>query len=263
MKTFKNYLLATVLFLMGVASAGTISREYNREIDFVSGGDVSVRLPNGNLYVRTWDENRVDVHADITIHSSSKKEAERFLQEMEIVIKRHGDRLDIFVEKPKTDGFDVFDWFFGNRRVRSSINIDIKLPTITNVELKSINGSIEISELKGRARLKTTNGKINANRMYGELDAESTNGSIRAEMDIPELRENVRLSTVNGSLHLTVPESIAADVDISTVNGSIRSDFPLTVEGKWGPKHVDEEINGGGYSLTLNSVNGSVTLNTR
>ena len=263
MKKIKLMILAGGWVFAGILFAGTITREYNKNVEFVKGGDISVRLPNGNIYVQTWNKNNVDVHADITIHSSSKNEAEEFLQEMEIVIRRHDDRLEIYVDKPKTDGFDVLDWFFGNRGLRSSINFNIKVPKESNVELKSINGSIEISELQGRARLKTTNGRIVAETMYGELEAETTNGSISADMNVNELRDHVQLSTVNGSLHLTVPSSIAADVDISTVNGSINTDFPLTVEGKWGPKHVDGEINGGGYSLRLTSVNGSVTLKSQ
>jgi hypothetical protein len=44
------------------------------------------------------------------------------------------------------------------------------------------------------------------------------------------------------------------------VNGSITTDFPLTVQGKWGPRKAHGTIGGGGRELSLETVNGSVEL---
>jgi DUF4097 and DUF4098 domain-containing protein YvlB len=46
----------------------------------------------------------------------------------------------------------------------------------------------------------------------------------------------------------------------STVNGGIESEFPLTVQGKFGPRSITGTIGKGGRRLELNTVNGGITL---
>ena len=57
-----------------------------------------------------------------------------------------------------------------------------------------------------------------------------------------------------------VPPNTSADVHASTVNGNIRTDFPLTVQGKFVGRHLDGKIGSGGRELKLNTVNGSIQL---
>jgi len=47
---------------------------------------------------------------------------------------------------------------------------------------------------------------------------------------------------------------------LQTTNGRIQSEFPVTIEGKWGPKEARGSINGGKESLAVETVNGDVRL---
>jgi len=53
---------------------------------------------------------------------------------------------------------------------------------------------------------------------------------------------------------------LSADVRAETVNGEMDTDFPLTVMGKFGPRHLRGTIGNGGRSLELSTVNGSIHL---
>ncbi len=65
---------------------------------------------------------------------------------------------------------------------------------------------------------------------------------------------------MNGSIALSLPADASTDVQATTVNGSITTDFPLTVTGKISPRRLTGTIGGGGRSMDLETVNGSVTL---
>ena len=65
---------------------------------------------------------------------------------------------------------------------------------------------------------------------------------------------------MNGSIELRMPSELNADVRFSTVNGRLESDFPLTMSGKFGGKHVEGRVGNGGRELVVDTVNGSLRL---
>ncbi len=44
------------------------------------------------------------------------------------------------------------------------------------------------------------------------------------------------------------------------MNGSIESDFPVTVRGRFSPRHLRGTIGDGGRTLNIKTVNGSVEV---
>jgi DUF4097 and DUF4098 domain-containing protein YvlB len=66
--------------------------------------------------------------------------------------------------------------------------------------------------------------------------------------------------TVNGSVSIYVPARFDARFQFETVHGGIDSDFPLTITGKWGPRHASGTIGSGGRDIHASSVNGSIEL---
>ena len=67
-------------------------------------------------------------------------------------------------------------------------------------------------------------------------------------------------STVNGGIVVYLPSSASLQVHASNVNGSLDTDFPLTVQGRWGPRRMSGTIGQGGRTLNLQTVNGSLEL---
>jgi DUF4097 and DUF4098 domain-containing protein YvlB len=70
----------------------------------------------------------------------------------------------------------------------------------------------------------------------------------------------LRFHTVNGSVTVTLPRNLNADLRAQTVNGAIETDFPITVSGRLTPRRLDGRIGQGGRSLTLETVNGSIRI---
>jgi len=94
----------------------------------------------------------------------------------------------------------------------------------------------------------------------GTARASTVNGSIRGEMGRADWTDRLEMATVNGSITLTFPSTLSADVKASTVNGDIDTAFPLTIAGRVSRHRIEGTIGGGGRTLSLESVNGSITL---
>ncbi len=258
-----SFIFIIVLLMSSTTLLGsTITRDFNETYDF-DGDLISVKTTNGNIFVKAWDRDEVEVNAEIEVRASSKSVAREFMDQVEVVVRERGDELIIRVEHPDQHGGGFMDWFFGAGKPSVSVNFWLNVPEYNDISASSVNGNVEIVGIEGKAELSTTNGKIVAEEINGPVDASTTNGSISVEIRSDELEDDIRLHTVNGSIKLALDEDMQADIDISTVNGSIHTDFPLEVQGKWGPKSVSGEVNGGGALIDLETVNGSVTIMER
>ncbi|MGI9054378.1 MAG: DUF4097 family beta strand repeat-containing protein, partial [Pyrinomonadaceae bacterium] len=87
------------------------------------------------------------------------------------------------------------------------------------------------------------------------------NGSTNADFDQLQPSGKISLSTVNGSVNLTIPSDTNATVKADTVNGSIKNDFGLPVrKGKYVGRDLYGKIGNGETEIKLNSVNGGLSI---
>jgi hypothetical protein len=141
-----------------------------------------------------------------------------------------------------------------------NVEFELRIPKDVNFEGRTVNGRIE-ADIEGRAALSTVNGRIEVTA--GTLtEATTVNGSIRAEVRSNQnSADDIKLSTVNGSVHLNLPEGVNADVSAKTVNGGITSEFTeIEVRKKWGPRSAEGRLGHGGRELALATVNGGIRI---
>ena len=124
---------------------------------------------------------------------------------------------------------------------------------------RTVNGGVKALDLTGDVEARTVNGNITL-ATGGHARAKTVNGSVRAEFGSADWEGEAAFETVNGSVTLTVPASIDADVRIRTTNGSIRTDLPITVTNS-GRRRLDGTLGAGGRELRVRATNGSVRLN--
>jgi DUF4097 and DUF4098 domain-containing protein YvlB len=140
-----------------------------------------------------------------------------------------------------------------------SVRFTVRVPAGVAFVGRTVNGEIEATRLNGDVSLATVNGSV-AFSTTGGGRASTVNGSIRGEMGRADWSNTLEMTTVNGSITLTLPPDLSTDVRASTVNGDITSDFPMTVTGRISRRKLEGTIGGGGRVLSLDSVNGSITL---
>ena len=121
------------------------------------------------------------------------------------------------------------------------------------LEVKTLNAGIELTEVTGPLTIHTINGNIKTD--FKSLNQESPTS----------------LTSINGDIDITVPSSTNADLKLGTMHGEIYTDCDIEFEKKddksesgWvmigGHSNTDGKLNGGGVELTLNTINGSIYL---
>ncbi|HEX9972646.1 MAG TPA: DUF4097 family beta strand repeat-containing protein [bacterium] len=262
MKT-KNVLIFAIFFVLigtRVLVADTHTREFKKVLDFQSNGMIEVKTTNGNIEISSWDRNSVEIRAEIKVKAHSRREAEQLLDKVEILIDKNDDRITIEPDYPGKQGGDGFlDRIFGSGS-SVVVNFVIRVPKESDLNLRSTNGRLFVSEVNGELMMKTTNGGIEAERIKGSATGSTTNGSITLQANHFQNDDSIALHTTNGSIKLTLSQGVRADIKASTVNGSVRTDFPVTISGKINRKSLSGSINGGGGSIELSTVNGSITI---
>ena len=141
-----------------------------------------------------------------------------------------------------------------------SVKFTIKLPKGIKFDANTVNGSLDIAGATSEVEASTVNGKVEVVTGGGPVNAGTVNGSIRVSMAQAPGNEDLKFHTVNGSIYVTVPPSLEADLDMSTVNGSLTSDFPLMLQGRMNQKHIEAKIGNGGRRVSMSTVNGSIEL---
>ena len=259
------FLCFAILFVFTISiSAGTVRKEFKEVYHFESGGFIQVENVNGRISVEAWDEERVDVFAEIEVKARTHVDAEAFMEEVEILVDLKRDQLYIETDFPRLRGGSVWDAIFsGGKKPQVSIEFWIRVPERSDLSLRSVNGRVEIRDVEGTAELATTNGSIFGDNMRGSVDARTTNGNIDVELRTLDDNEDMIFKTTNGGIELILPRNIRADISASTVNGRVSTDFPMEVRGNYNRKRVRGSVNGGGGLIDLHTVNGSIRIRER
>lgn len=135
----------------------------------------------------------------------------------------------------------------------------VRVPSGVRFVGRTVNGEVEAQSLTAFAEAHTVNGKIHLSTS-GEAQADTVNGSIDASLGANSGSNDLKFSSVNGTIHVELPRALNAQVHASTVNGSISSDFPLLVHGRMSRRSMDATAGNGGRELKLSTVNGSIHL---
>lgn len=149
-----------------------------------------------------------------------------------------------------------------NRNDRNDVEVHFRvaLPAHANVAPTTVNGGIKVTGAQRQVKATTVNGGIEVGTQGGPVSATTVNGSISARVRM--LGQGLKFTTVNGGIDVALPRDASANIKLSTVNGGISSDFPITIQGRWGPRSATGTLGSGGVPLEMTSVNGSLALKT-
>lgn len=148
-------------------------------------------------------------------------------------------------------------WHMDNNDVE--VEYHVRVPAGVRFHAKTVNGSVSAHDLSGPVEAHTVNGAVDIETSQSG-EANTVNGSVKAT--VGKLRSDGGLSfkTVNGSITLNLPDDTNAELEGSTVNGGMHTDFPVTISGDWGPKHMHGTIGRGGPTVHLTTVNGAISV---
>ena len=217
-----------------------------REQTLPSVGRLSVEGHNGGATVKGW--LRSDVLVRARVDSAAETQAAADLLASRVSIDSGGGQ----VRSIGPDSVDNSWW---------SVSYEIFVPEATDLSVKTHNGGVTISDVRGQIRFDAHNGGVHLKRVAGDVGGATHNGGVQVELmgSIWDGRQ-LEVSTYNGGITVAMPAGYSAHVQAETSSGRIQSDFPITMSGEVRPRRLDTYIGSGGPLIRLTTHNGQVTL---
>jgi Putative adhesin len=134
-----------------------------------------------------------------------------------------------------------------------------------NLRIKSGDGRVKITDAGGSIDAQTSDGNLSVDGLFHALALHTSDG--RVDLNLREGSSLTGTSTIrssDGSVTLRVPENFSADLDVQTSDGQVHCALPLTMDhfqssGGDGSK-LRGKLNGGGAPLSINTSDGSVSI---
>jgi hypothetical protein len=261
----KQYMVVGIVLVFLVGSlSGCFEPQatdyFNEEYEANENTILKVTTLNGQIEINTWDGDTVSLNA---IKKSSLGQEE--LDNVEINVIESENRIEIEAK------------YIGQKTTTPSVNMNIKVPQNVIVDtVKTSNGAIQISGIKGDVFATSSNGAIIIENVDGYVSATTSNGRIEIKgttgikdlkssnlgiyAEVYDFQENISIITSNGGITVYINPSLNADIDMKTSNGHISISgvaLNLTTSEE---KHKAGELGDGGNTLDIQTSNGNINL---
>lgn len=231
---------------------------------------LKVSLENGSVTVRGYEGRDAVIEASGRIHGHERHPS-NVPQGMHR-IDNPGMGLDI------TEDNNTIS-VVGNS---SSGHVTIEVPVQTSLVLRSVNGGvIEVENISGSIDANHTNGGITITNVSGSVLANTTNGKVTVSLNKVSPDKAMSFTSFNGTVDVTLPADVKANVMMKTNNGQIWSDFDIKLSASGKPPvlednrgtngryrvHMDRAmygtINGGGPEMQFVTYNGNILIHKK
>jgi hypothetical protein len=218
-----------------------------REQSLPSIGRLSIDAgQNGGATVKGW--LRGDVLVRARIEASGETEAAAGIVASRVLIDGSGGQVRAL--GPEQAGSS---WW--------SVSYEIFVPQVTDLSLKTNNGGITISDLRGQIHFDANNGGVHVKRVVGDVSGATVNGGIQVELSGAAWNgRQMELSTHNGGVTVAMPAHYSARIQAETGMGRIQSDFPLPQDANGRSQRLDFSLGSGGSPIHITTGNGSIRL---
>lgn len=204
---------------------------------------------NGTVtLVGTTNNDQVLITGTRQVKSESTADAERWLQELNVLVNTFSNSIEVTTEQPNETYGRNFQVFY-----------EVRVPQSWQVDIDNVNGIIRLDSLNARATVNSVNGDVWVTEHNGDLIVDLVNGQINSTVYLP-IDGICDLETVNGLIFLSIPESTSAMVNASVVNGSINlSNLQLT-QSTVTNRSVSGKLGNGEGTIRTTAVNGTINL---
>lgn len=222
--------------------------EIRRSYTLKPGAQVVVGNINGRIDVETAD---ID-HAEVLIVRSAKQRDD--LQFRRVNIEHEPSQLLIRIENDRKSLFSAL-----GKLPEARQRVLLKLPRKVEFNAHGLNGNIKVGEIDGAVELNGINGEIKVARANG-LELRGINGNL--DVTVTKLsKRGVEASGINGNVDLRFADEVNADIDINGINGQINPELPnFVASGEPRRGRLEGRAGAGGPHIGVRGVNGNVSL---
>ncbi len=226
----KKVLLVALLFgMLASISEAAIpflkKKEFTKKIEktFDISADGKVDLSNryGQVTVKTWSENKVEISVLIKVNSKNEEAAEETFDRIDIEFSNSANYVSAatHIESKSSSGSWV-NWIVGNSYSSDdySIHYTVQMPASNNLAVANKYGNTAVEDIEGDA---------NMTIKYGNIDMGNVGGEFSLNL---------------GYGNATLGNSGNADVTIKYSNFKMKNAKDLRIESKYSKMKIEEAI---------------------
>ncbi len=239
----------------------TANKHQELPLSLVAGNTLRVELTNGDLTVRGGASEQ-KVVAEAEVRGRDEAETEKRIAAWSMIVEESGGEAVLKLPGPSV----------GTVRC----NLDISLPEGVILDVKSVNGYVDMKGTKAAVKLQMTNGDVTIADVTDRLQIQTTSGDISlsdftgnqltvesrsGDISVKNAKGNINIRTASGDLKME--EIDGATVSLETISGDIDALFDGPVNGKCNLRSVNGDIkaqipDGGNCRVSLSSLSGDV-----
>ena len=228
--------------------------EWKKTYTVEAGAELSIENGNGTITVRPGTGSGIEIVATRIAKAGSEESAKKLLAETAIQDSASGSRVSLSSRASRVN--------WGGTQYQ--VNYEVRAPAGISLNLAATNGTIDVSDWKGRVEMSATNGVLDARGLSGEVQAETTNGKI--DIGLAALHERgVKIETTNGRVVVELPKDAKGRVIAHVTNGAISVDgLNAEASPSNSRRRYEGTLNGGGNAtISIDTTNGAITVRGR
>lgn len=239
-------------------------------LDFASVGTlVIVGSPSGSISVEGWNQNQVEISAEIEIQAETESDIEQITAVTGFVFEESFERTAIISVGVHDKKYlkDVAKRF-PEHLVGLPFRIDyrIKVPQFCDLQIDGGNGDLYISGVEGKIKINYLKGNARLHLIGGGIVGTFGTGSV----DVSILKRSrggsiadIQLAT--GTMNVSLPPSLNAELDASILRtGKIENTYPVlkprTQRNSVAGKLIAAKLGTGGRSMKFTVGDGTLNI---
>lgn len=182
--------------------SGSLSHESTKNVTLIdqtlNGDRIEIDVGTANVEIQVWDQADIHVAAFQSGDDASAKESIEVQQDGSTVIIRH------------PPSFNLMFW-----EEADEISYLISVPSDTQANVHTINGTISIEGLENQLTIDTINGQVALRDIAGQLMVQTVNGEV--SLTTGQLQQ-ATITTINGDIQL---DEVDGPLTLSSISGNI------------------------------------------
>ena len=253
----KKILLLSASFLWSIAAIQ--AQEYKTKLANTKEQKVTIEINAGNVRIEGHNSDDVIIQASSTYEVPP--EAKGLKPLYNTAVENTGIGLAVTSE---SGGLHI------EKAVRKPINYTIRLPRKVAVLYQETDwqrSGLTISNMDGDLELRTNNSFIDLTNVTGPVVANQINGGVKIVYTTLSQAKPTAITTINGSIDVTLPTNTKANMKLRTINGEMYTDFDLGVKSQkdglskvGGGNNIEGTTNGGGVEMQLHTINSNIYI---
>lgn len=184
----------------------------------------------GSVAVEGYAGDKVVLEIDEIISAKNDEQLETGKREFKLQFDQKSDSILVYIAEPYDSRPYIRNQWNDRRRIeyRYTLEFKVKVPYDMNLDIRTVNnGSVVIGDVTGSLKAHNVNGPITIKNAKGTTEAHTINGNLTVNyLSVPP--DSSTYYTLNGTLEVTYPAGLSANIQFKSMHGGFYTDFPDT-----------------------------------